>query len=315
MVLFELFTGRLPFDPLPEKDGGNATDYLCALAEQRRGEVPSMTRWVDVPATLDRVVRRCLAAEPGDPFPERRRVGLGPRWLSRTGPGGARAAPGGVVTAYTLRYPFLMAIVLMLLPQVLGSVVNIWYNSLRIVDRLTPEQQSVFPRIVLLYNVLIYPLCVGLLFREVLAVFRAWRRLSGPGPMTGTEVEEARRRALRLPLWVIGMSCLGWLPGGLVFPLALGVLAEPNGAEVLGHFLVSFTISGLIALTYSVFAVQFVVLRVLYPRLWLGTSSPRQVARGEVGWVEGRLRLLQFLAVLIPLAGAAAAAGRGGRRS
>ena len=32
------------------------------------------------------------------------------------------------------------------------------------------------------------------------------------------------------------------------------------------HFLISFTLSGLIAMTYSLFAIQFVVLRVLYPR-------------------------------------------------
>jgi serine/threonine protein kinase len=310
VVLFELFTGRLPF-PLPEQGPGDNSDYLRALAGQRRGAVPSLTQWVDVPPALDRVVRRCLAPAPADRYPSAADLASalqGCRELR----GVERELPrGGAVTAFALRYPFLMGCLLMLLPQVLGSIVNISYNSLRIVEQLSPPQQSAFERLVLIYNALVYPLCLALLFRQIGPVLRTWRRLSSLAPITGPEVEQVRRRALRLPLWVIGLSCLGWLPCGLVFPLGVSALAGWVGLEVFGHFVLSFVISGLIALTYSVFAIQFIVLRVLYPRLWLDERSPCQVARGEVGAVEGRLRLLVFLAVLIPLAGAVLLLGVG----
>jgi hypothetical protein len=48
-----------------------------------------------------------------------------------------------------------------------------------------------------------------------------------------------------------------------------------------------------------------VVVRVLYPGLWLDARRLRQTAASELGHEEGRVGVLQFLAVLIPLAGAA----------
>jgi hypothetical protein len=57
-------------------------------------------------------------------------------------------------------------------------------------------------------------------------------------------------------------------------------------------------------LTYSTIAVEFLVVRVLYPGLWLDARRLRATARSELGREEGRLALLQFLAVLIPLSGA-----------
>src|SRR5262249_58864054 len=89
--------------------------------------------------------------------------------------------PGGVLTRLVLRRPFLMAAVLMVLPHVLGSVVNVTYNSLRIVERLTGAQQAAFLRLVVVYNAIIYPFCLFLLFRQVVAVFRVCRRLGGGG--------------------------------------------------------------------------------------------------------------------------------------
>ena len=49
---------------------------------------------------------------------------------------------------------------LVLLPHLLGSIVNISYNSLRIVEQLTEPQQQAFARLVLLYNLAIYPVCL-----------------------------------------------------------------------------------------------------------------------------------------------------------
>ena len=49
---------------------------------------------------------------------------------------------------------------------------------------------------------------------------------------------------------------------------------------------------------------QFLVLRVLYPRLWIDTADLRATARKELRGLDHRLAAVQFLAVLIPLAGA-----------
>jgi hypothetical protein len=155
--------------------------------------------------------------------------------------------------------------------------------------------------------------CSVLLFRQVLLVFRTWRKLSQPGLIEPAEVDEARRRALRLPLWDIVLACVGWLPGGLVFPLVLHLATGNLEPKVYWHFLFSFTISGLIALTYSAIAAEFVVVRVLYPGLWLDARQLRTTARGELAREEGRMAVLQFLAVLIPLAGASLLLSVGGK--
>ena len=67
----------------------------------------------------------------------------------------------------------------------------------------------------------------------------------------------------------------------------------------------------MIALTYSYFAVQYIVLRVLYPGAWVDALDVRQRMDEELGSLGPRLRLFQLLAGLIPLAGAALMVGLG----
>ncbi len=305
VVLFQLFAGRLPFDP----SAGGRT--LAAMAEERRAGAPRLGAFVNVPPVLERVVARCLAPSPADRFAGAAELAEALESARQLRRAERELPPGSAVTRLTLRYPFGMAALLILFPHFLGSVVNVSYNFLLIVDHLTDPQKPAFATVCLAYNALFYPLCISLFFRQMLSVFRAWRRLAGPGAASAEEVAQARRRALRLPRWGLALSCLGWLPGGLLFPLGLSALAGRVSGAVYVHFLVSFTISGLIALTYSVLAIEFVALRVLYPRLWAGERAPRQVARAELAGTEGRLRLLQFLAVLIPLAGAGLMLGVG----
>jgi hypothetical protein len=145
----------------------------------------------------------------------------------------------------------------------------------------------------------------------VLPVLRIWRRLDRTGPAEDLPVDEARRRVLRWPMWVVGLSCAGWLPGGVLFPVALHMLAGPLPPAVFGHFLLSFTISGLIATTYSLFAMQFIVLRVLYPGLWVDARQVRERAAAELRPLDRRLGLFQLTAGLIPLVGAVLMIGAG----
>src|SRR5262249_53590698 len=107
------------------------------------------------------------------------------------------------------------------------------------------------------------------------------------------------------------VSCLGWLPGGVLFPLLIDRRAGPVAGEVFARFVVSFTISGLIALTYSFLATQYVVLRVLYPSLWSEADDPRARARSELRGQARGLGLARVVAVLIPLAAAVLMVGVG----
>jgi serine/threonine protein kinase len=301
VVLYELAAGRRPF---PTRTRGSALwDPLRAMAAERRAGAPAVPGQPDGSAALARVIGRCL-----DPRPERRyqtavelaRALDGCCALRRV----AREMPaGGRLVRSAERRPFLWLALLALLPHLLGSVVNISYNGLRI--DLTPAQHDAFAKVTLGYNLLVYPLCLWLLYRLVIPVVRGWRTLTGPGASEGPPLAQLRRQVRRLAWGAAVLSAAGWLPGGLVFPLAIDYLAGPIGAAVYGQFLISFTIAGLIALTYSVLGVQFLVLRVLYPRLWGDGQELRQQAASELAGVGRRLGVLQLLAGLIPLAAAA----------
>jgi hypothetical protein len=215
---------------------------------------------------------------------------------------------GRWLTRAAVARPFLFAAVMITLPHLLGSAVNIPYNLIRIVRELKdPQQETAFLLIVLGYNAVVYPFCVCFFFRQWLLVYRVWKKLSHPTgeQVSPAEVDETRRRALRLPVWCVAGSALGWLPGGVLFPLLIDAFSKEQMAGVIyWRFLFSFTVSGLIALTYSVIATEFVVVRVLYPGLWLDARRLRARATEELAREPGRMAMLQFLSVLIPLAGA-----------
>jgi hypothetical protein len=210
----------------------------------------------------------------------------------------------GRATSFAVRHPFLALMILAMVPHLLGSIVNISYNALRIVSELTPHQQATFQHLVLGYNLLAYPAGLAAVCALVSPVLGSWRKLRQSQSVSTDEAAGCRRRVVAFPLWVVALSFLGWLPGGFLFPLGLHLFAEPVTMPTFGHFVISFTMSGLIALTYAYFGVEFVSLRVLYPEFLVGASNPRNTARRELRNVGGRLRSFQVLAGVIPLFGA-----------
>jgi len=307
LMLFELFDGRRPFDHEPRP--GRPAEVLRALAEERRAGPPALS--AAVPGPVACVVRRCL-----EPDPARRYQSAAD--LARALDGcrelrGVEKAlpPAGPLTRGLERFPFALGFLLVLLPHVLGSVVNVGYNALRIAERLRPEQKATFHRLVFEYNAVTYPFCIVLMLALVLPLRRVRRELAGPEPPSAARVAAARRSVLRLPLWCVVLSCVGWLPGGVLFPFGIDRLAGPIAADVYHHFLISFTISGVIALTYSFFAMQYVSLRVLYPQLWTDARDVRATARAELAGIDRRLAWFQILAVLIPLSAAVLMVGVG----
>jgi serine/threonine protein kinase len=303
VVLFEVLTGHEPFD-VGERRPLSAQSVRALAAARRCGPPRLQLPQPMVSDVLERTLRRCVAPDPADRYQTAAEMALaleGCRELHRAE---RDLPPATWLTRAALRRPFLMLLVLAFVPQLIGSVVNIWYNSLCIVGDLTPGQQTLFARLVVGYNLVVYPACLAVPYLLLMPLYRGCQRLGRLERMEPVQVALLRRRALELPLWTVGLSCVGWLPGGLLFPVALHLLAGPVAGEVFARFFVSFTIAGLIALTYSVFGVQFVVLRVLYPRLWSDGQGMRETARAELRHVAPRLRLFQLLAGLIPLAGA-----------
>ncbi len=207
--------------------------------------------------------------------------------------------------------PLLGLLLVALAPHLVGTVLNIAYNQIRIISHLTAAQETVFIRLILGYDTVAYALGISLGLRVLLPVYRVWPAAHSRRPVDGEQIRSARLAALSWPVWAAGLACLGWLPGGFIFPLGLAMFSGPLPWAVVAHLLVSFTLSGLIALTYSMLFVQWMVLRVFYPHLWCDTRNFRAQAAAELEPVMPRLRLLQILSGVIPLVGAVLMMGVG----
>jgi hypothetical protein len=300
VVLFELLTGRLPFEPV---NATTETEYNRERLGMQRAFSASVSwaKW-NLPPVVERVLRRCL-----DPDSEKRYGDAGElaRALAHAFEIlaiGSKLPAGGRLTRWSERRPIAMLIALMLLPQFAGSVVNIAYNSVQI--RLNPAQQAAFGNVVLGFNLIVYPIAIFVVVRLMMPLVRAWRQLPGSGAMTGQQIDAIRMRALSLGSWVVLVALAGWLPGGLIFPLLIDLSAGSVPWQVYAHFLVSFALSGLIAVVYSHFGIQFVMLRIFYAQLGNADTFDRSTAHAELARAGRWLTPFQYFAGVVPLAGA-----------
>jgi serine/threonine protein kinase len=301
IVLNELLNGKQVIH-LPDQNAGMA-DTLRVLADQRRGMPPHCCEGPpSAHKALQQSICRCLAPEPADRFPCGAELAgqlEGCRHLRCA----ERELPliGGVYSSI-LRHPFRWFLLSVVLPQLAGSVLNITYNATQIVGQLTEGQQNLFMRLVTLYNATVYPVAIVLFVWVVLRVRRLWVAMHGTAPLPPGQVAAARRQALNLPLWVAGLTVCGWLPGGMLFPAIISWRTTPPLSwEIWNHFVASFSLSGLIALAYSLCGSQFIVERVLYPRMWDDVRDVAATARRELAPMTTRLWWIQLLAGSIPL--------------
>ncbi len=304
VVLFELLTGRLPF---PERSHvGNLSRRIVRMVEDRRQieqvwQAPEWAAWSQETA-LQSVLQRAMEADPArrwesaDAFSEALSNVLDLRsTLGRI----QRQTPFAEKFA---RHPFVFLAIFGLLPHLMGSVVNITYNLLQVAG---PNRMAVFNRLVLAYNVTLYPLCVGLCLWMVAPIFLWWRRGRNTLAADDDRLAGLRRRVMKWPFHVMSIALLGWMPGALWFPWGLNSwAAESLSWSVIIHLKISVILSGLIALTYSASGVSYLATSVFYPKLWENPAGFREQAARDVRPLRSLLRVIPFLAGAIPLVGA-----------
>ena len=303
VMLYELLHGRLPFE-FPERTSVSpgALNEMSRLRRERSTVVQTTATHGD--AVLARTLNRCLEPDPADRPQKGADVAEALEGCRALRQAESALPPLPPYLALFSRRTFLWLIVLGLLPHLFGSIVQITYNSVRIVGELTEPQRLAFVRTAIAYNIIVYPLCLAWLARHLVPVERTWSRIANGKNIADDRVLRVRRMALDLPLRAALVGCIGWLPGAIIFPVAISTLSEPLPGAVWGHFAVSFVLAGLIALTYSFFAAQWVIVRLMYVRLWTDGRGFRNTARNELQPAERRARRFQRLAGAIPLLGA-----------
>src|SRR6202035_4626285 len=110
------------------------------------------------------------------------------------------------------RRPLTMLLALALIPHLLGSAVNIAYNLLHIMSELSAAQQNSFHRVVLLYNVVVYPLLVLAGVAVIRRVLRGIRRVRQEIDLSTESAAQVRLWVMGLPTWAMILSAAGWFP-------------------------------------------------------------------------------------------------------
>lgn len=297
VVLYELATGAKPYPSSRELGPGlELYEQRLIPVDQLRPAVPS------IPVSLDLILRKCLAPNPSERFStatelmqalETCRLHL--RSLQQL-----PARPQG--TRLLHQYPFTALLLISTFTNVLGSIVNTSYNLIHVVNTLSPLQQQAFHWVIVIYNGLAYPLLVGFTIYLLRRRYLDWQQVQQGKINTAEHYALLRRRFNFLATWSILGSALGWLPGGIIFPAVIHFGSEPLSLETFTHFVISFTLSGMIAVTYCYLGTQYVVLRELLPDLCV-LSSERDL-KSELKRIPGRLIFFQMLAGVIPLSGA-----------
>ncbi len=298
VVLFELACGERPFR---EEMANTASETLARLAKERRAGIPSCDKDISGIDSLNRVIGRCLAPEPEQRFQQASELVQALQVCDQFRHIETRLPRLPWLESLVDRIPLLTVVIMALIPHLLGSAVNIAYNQLFIVDQLEASQQTAFMRLVLTYNVFVYPFCLTIIVRKALPVFRAFRAIAEQKTYSADQFTEARRTAVTWSKWGLILSCAGWLPGGLLFPAILDWIAGPISRQIYLHFAVSFTVSGLIAMTYCYMSLELFAMRFVFPHLLAEASEPVQRARDELKSVQWRLVAVQLLSGSIPL--------------
>jgi adenylate cyclase len=162
-------------------------------------------------------------------------------------------------------HPLLVTGGAFVLPMLIGSAINIWYNVTNIDPLLTAGQRAIFLQTVTRYNVVVYPILGAAWVWLLLSLRGPYREQVQGGIADRDRRRAAQRRVINLPWWGVGLAAVGWGLCTPVFLWALSRAAEPLNPMVYAQLPVSFAISGLIAITHGFFTLELLSHRLLYP--------------------------------------------------
>ena len=300
VVLYELATGTRP---TRTSDSSETRETVVP------GTVPARAPLPDVrpsPDALDRVPRELAAVicRAIDPEPVN-------RYQTGTELANALASAGQLLTArralpapsplgrWATANPIRALAVAGIFPHVVASVVQIGYNTVKI--QLVGHQEFVFLCLVIAYNLFAYPVLGGTalyLFRQVK------HRLPKVPAMPGPELDTFRGGVCQLCWRAAALGAIGWLPGGLIFPLVIDLFAGPISWQTYAHYVISFTLGGLIGVVFSYLSIAYVVLRALLPQLGNPDTYTPAKAWDEIRPLTTPFGAMVMLASGVPLVGA-----------
>lgn len=144
-----------------------------------------------------------------------------------------------------------------MIPQLLGSIFNIWYNIV-VVDPLLREAElkTRFVSTVIVWNALVYPVATGIWLCWIFSLRSSFHALLRGDTVPAPQLDEARRRLANLPWFGAFLAGGAWLLGIPFFLISLALTGQPIGLQLFWHLPISFAVSGFMAMTQSFFLVE-----------------------------------------------------------
>src|SRR5215813_8819550 len=115
------------------------------------------------------------------------------------------------VTTARKRYGLLLTALAPVVPQILGSAFNIWYNTTVIQPLLvSPALKERFFETIIIYNIVAYPVGVVLWIRRIMSFRELFHGLSAGRTMDSASLVTARRRLIHLPWFAAAICGAAW---------------------------------------------------------------------------------------------------------
>jgi hypothetical protein len=118
--------------------------------------------------------------------------------------------PATPVTPLREQRALLITALAPLVPQILGSAFNIWYNAVIIEPMLPPELKRRFLMTVIVYNAMVFPAGILLWLQRIHSFAEPIKRLRNGLTIDPELLGRLRRRLIHLPWYAATISGLAW---------------------------------------------------------------------------------------------------------
>ncbi|WP_433677774.1 serine/threonine-protein kinase [Nocardia sp. CA-119907] len=304
VVLWELLTGRLPFDD--GRSAGESDTSLERMIELRRR--PIAARFAadippDCPAVLQHALLTCLSPDPADRFATGAELA---NQLDLTLDRAARDLvdpPSHSIRAKLQMRPMPVVTLSSVLGQFLG-VLYLWAHCARLLnEELTPGDSARLFRLAVLIGVIGYPIGIVVLLYWCRLVFLVPYGLRRGKHFDEQTLAHARAATLACGDRITLVSFAGW-----ALSLAIFLPQLQAGADLTTRFTInliaSLIVAAAVAVVYSYFPITFFVLRWYYPGL-LGTGQTFPDDAVRLRRLARRSRIYLGVAASVPLIGVA----------
>ena len=191
-----------------------------------------------------------------------------------------KVPPLGPLLHFTARLPLLAMLLVPMVPQWVATAAATSYSLLRQGLPLTPAQRLEMVGVLKIYNLISYPVGLGLATLVIWPLARNCRRRQlhvadhhGDGA--------PRRRAVTLPFFRAAINSVCWLPALAVFIVASHRLTGRFHPSGIAHFAISLVVSWLIGTTYSALFNTVVAVRVFFTGFLEGGRKQRRCRPGS----------------------------------